>query len=229
MSRRLADKVCVVTGASSGIGQAIASAFADEGGKVLGLARSFAASPIELQSGRVSEVGVDVSDEAAVDAGFAALEGIDILVNNAGVGSFALLSDTALADLRAMLDVHIIGTFLCCRAALRHMAARRCGHIVNISSTAVHNPFPECAGYTAAKMGQLGLGNVLREECRDLNVRVSSLALGAVDTRIWDDRPGFDRSKMIAADKLAGLVVDIVTRPELSIDELLVVPPGGNL
>ena len=229
MSARLTDKVCVVTGASSGIGAAIATAFAAEGGKVLGLARRFAPAAIELRAGRVSEVGLDVSDEVAVDSGFAALDGIDILVNNAGVGSFAPFAETALADLRAMLDVHIVGTFLCCRAALRHMAEQRRGHIVNISSTAVHNSFPQCAGYTAAKMGQLGLGRVLREECRELDVRVTSLEPGAVDTPIWDGRPGFDRSKMIAAEQLAGLVVDIVTRPEISIDELLVVPPGGNL
>jgi 3-oxoacyl-[acyl-carrier protein] reductase len=231
MSGRLDRKVCVVTGASSGIGAAIARAFAAEGGAVVGFARRFAVAQIARQPARgaVLEVGLDVTDEKAVEAGFAELSRVDLLVNNAGVGTFTPLIESDVAALRTMLEVHIVGTFLCCREALRKMVKQESGHIVNIGSTVVDNAFPNCSGYTAAKAGQIGLSRVLREECREHGVRVTSLIPGAVNTPIWDDRPGFDRDKMLKPDALADLVVEIVTRPALSIEDVRVVPPGGNL
>ncbi len=230
MSGRLAGKVAVVTGASSGIGAAIARGLAGEGAAVVGLARRFAEqAALAPEPGRVVEARLDVTDEAVVTALLGGLPRIDVLVNAAGVGTFGRLVDSSTEDLRAMLEVHVVGTFLCCQAALRQMAGQGSGHILNITSTAVHSTFTECAGYTAAKCGQLGLSRVLREECRELGVRVTTLAPGAVDTPIWDDRPGFDRAKMLAPDQLAELVVEVVARPELAVEDLLVVPPAGNL
>jgi len=231
MTRQLEGRICVVTGASSGIGAAIARTFAAQGGAVVGFARRFAAPSIDAlpAAGQVLEVGLDVTREGDVDARFSELAQVDVLVNCAGVGSFGLLADSAVADLRAMLEVHIVGTFLCCRAALRSMRERNTGHIINIGSTAVTSTFAACSGYAAAKAGQMALSRVLREECRAHDVRVTSLSPGAVDTPIWDEREGFDRSKMLAPDDLAGLVVDIVARPSLSVDDILVLPPAGNL
>ncbi len=231
MSGRLEGKICVVTGASSGIGAAIARAFAAEGAAAVGFARRFAEGrcPEQPPAGRVSEVGLDVTREADVDARFGELPHVDVLVNNAGVGFFGPLAESSVDDLRAMLEVHVVGSFLCCRAALGSMFARSTGHIVNIGSTAVGSTFTDCSGYSAAKSAQMALSRVLREECRAHDVRVTSLSPGAVNTPIWDDREGFDRSKMLSPDELAGLVVEIVTRPALSVDDLLVVPPAGNL
>ena len=164
-----------------------------------------------------------------VRARFAELPSLDVLVNAAGVGSFAPVHAAEVADLRAMLEVHVVGTFLCCREALRLMQPRRRGHLVNVGSIAATRVFTECGGYTAAKAGQLGLTRVLAEEARAYDVRVTALLPGAVDTPIWDSRPGFDRDKMLRADDLAQLVVDLVARPRLSIDEIIVLPPGGTL
>jgi len=222
---------CVVTGASSGIGAAVAAAFAAEGAVVVGVARRFSATELAAPApaGAVTELQLDVADEARVDALFAAIGDVDVLVNNAGVGYFAPLERMELAQLREMLDCHVVGTFLCSRAALRAMKARQRGHIVNVISTAAIDTFTECSGYTAAKLGQLGLTRVLREEARAYDVRVTALIPGAVDTPIWDTRPGFDRSKMLPSSELAAAIIDVVTRPAIAVDEIVIRPPAGNL
>jgi NAD(P)-dependent dehydrogenase (short-subunit alcohol dehydrogenase family) len=230
VSARLAGRVCAVTGASSGIGQAIARAFAAEGAAVIAYARRFRADRADaLAAGRVAEVGLDVADEAQVRARFGELRALDVLVCAAGTGAFAPIATARVDDLRAMLETHVVGTFLCAREALRLMRPARRGHIVNVSSHAAHRGFAECGGYTAAKAGQLGLTRVIAEEARAYDVRVTALLPGATDTPIWDDRPGFDRSKMMRADDVAGVVVDLVCRPGVAVEELVVMPPGGAL
>jgi NAD(P)-dependent dehydrogenase (short-subunit alcohol dehydrogenase family) len=228
---RLIGKVAVVTGASTGIGAAIAAKLAREGAAVVGFARRFEANrlPAEPRPGQVIQVALDVTDERAVRERFFELPGVDILVCSAGIGRFAPVVNAELADLRAMLDVHVVGTFLCAREALRRMQREKQGHIVTIASVAAQRAFAECAAYTAAKAGQLGLTRVLAEEARPYDVRVTSILPGPTDTSIWDDRPGFDRSKMMRADDVAGFVVSIIARPAIAVEEVVVMPPGGAL
>jgi NAD(P)-dependent dehydrogenase (short-subunit alcohol dehydrogenase family) len=227
---KMHGKVCAVTGASSGIGQAIARAFAAEGATVIGYARRFRdESAAAAGPGRVAEVALDVTDEAQVRARFAELDALDVLVCSHGTGTFGPIATASVADLRAMLDSHVVGTFLCAREALRLMRPARRGHIVNVSSHAALRAFADCGGYTAAKAGQLGLTRVLAEEARGDDVRVTALMPGATDTPIWDDRPGFDRSKMMRCDELASIVVELVLRPGVAIEELVVTPPAGAL
>jgi NAD(P)-dependent dehydrogenase (short-subunit alcohol dehydrogenase family) len=228
---RLIGKVAVVTGASTGIGAAIAAALAREGAAVVGFARRFEANrlPAEPRPGEIVEVALDVTNEAAVRERFFELPGLDILVCSAGVGKFSPIITTELADVRAMLDVHVIGTFLCAREALRRMQPQRRGHIVTIASVAAQRAFAECSGYTAAKAGQLGLTRVIAEEARPYDIRVTAVLPGATDTTIWDDRPGFDRSKMMRAADVAGLVVSVIARPTVAVEELVISPPGGAL
>jgi 3-oxoacyl-[acyl-carrier protein] reductase len=164
-----------------------------------------------------------------VKARFAELPEIDILVCSAGVGTFAPVVNASVAELREMLEVHVVGAFLCAREALRRMQPRRRGHIVMIGSHAAHESFTECGGYTAAKAGQLGLGRVIAAEARPYEIKVTSLLAGATDTPIWDDRPGFDRSKMMKPEDVAGFMVSIVARPNISVEEITVRPPSGAL
>jgi NAD(P)-dependent dehydrogenase (short-subunit alcohol dehydrogenase family) len=231
--QRLLGKYAMVTGGSSGIGAACAAALAAEGAAVMSTARRFAAGPADLATrpalGEVVHAHLDVTDEAEVVARFAELPELDIVVCSAGIGSFGPLVRATAADLRAMLDVHIVGTMLCAREALRRMQPRRRGHIVAIGSHVAHRAFAECSGYTAAKAGQLGLMRVLAEEARAYDIRVTSLLPGATDTPIWDDRPGFDRTKMMQPADIAGLLVSIVSRPGISIEEVTVTPPAGAL
>jgi len=229
VSQRFEGKICVVTGASSGIGRAIAQALAGEGGRVIGFARRFETTsvPGAPDAGAVLEARLDVSDEAMVADRFAALDRVDVLINAAGDGYFAPFDEASVDDIRTMLDVHVIGTFLCSREALRRMNGS--GHVINIGSIAARDTFEGSAGYTAAKMGQLGIGRVLTLEARERGALVTTVMPGAVNTPIWDGREGFDRGKMMQPDDFAGLVLDILARPGLGTAEVTVTPPGGNL
>ena len=228
--KRLLGKFAIVTGGSSGIGAACAELLAEEGAAVLACGRRFAPGAIQAPVlGEVSRCHLDVTDEAQVQAAFAAMPQIDIVVLAAGTGTFAPVVSCGVADLRAMLDVHIVGTLTCAREALRAMQPRRSGHIVVIGSHAAHHGFTDCGGYTAAKAGQLGLTRVLAAEARPHDVRVTALLAGATDTPIWDDRPGFDRSKMMKPEDVAGFLLSIVERPQIAVEEVVVTPPAGVL
>ncbi|HTL38826.1 MAG TPA: SDR family oxidoreductase [Kofleriaceae bacterium] len=229
--KRLLGKFALVTGGSSGIGAACAQALAGEGAAVLACGRRF--SPDEAATapalGQIANAHLDVTNEAEVKARFAQLPELDIVVLSHGTGTFAPILNASTADFREMLEVHITGSFFCAREALRRMQARRKGHIVFIGSHVAHNTFSDCGGYTAAKAGQLGLARVLGAEAKPFDVRVTSLLAGATDTPIWDDRPGFDRSKMMKPAEIAGFVISIVSRPGIAIDEVTVMPPAGAL
>lgn len=230
--KRLLGKFALVTGGSSGIGLACAQALAAEGAAVLACGRRFsrgngpAATPA---LGEIVQAHLDVTDEAEVQQRFAELPEIDILVCSAGVGTFGPIVNSPVADLRAMLDVHIVGTHLCAREAMRRMIPRKRGHIMVIGSHVAHRAFTDCGGYTAAKAGQLGLVKVLAEEARPYDIRVTALLPGATDTPIWDDRPGFDRAKMMTPADVAGFLVSIVARPGISVEEVTLTPPAGAL
>ncbi len=228
--KRLVGKFAIVTGGSSGIGAACAQAMAGEGAAVVATGRRFPAVELGKPAlGEVQHQHLDVTDEAEVDARFAALPEVDIVVCSAGVGFFDPIARQDTAKLREMLDVHIVGTFLCARAALRRMQPRRRGHIVMINSHVAHRAFADCGGYTAAKAGQLGLARVLAEEARAYDIRVTSLLPGATDTPIWDDRPGFDRAKMMQPEDVASFLVSILARPGMAIEEVTMTPPAGAL
>lgn len=245
----LAGTACVVTGASSGIGAQVAQALAAERARVVGVARRFAPGPlvptwprdgsgIGSDNKQPAQLQLDITDEAVVSERFAeiaAVRGgrIDSLVMAAGTAGFGPLAETSAAELREMLEVHVVGTLACARAAVGFMLPPGRGHIVVVSSVAAVRPLADCAAYAAAKAGQLMLTRVMAEELRPRGVRVTSLIVGAVDTPLWDARPGFDPARMMRVGDVAALVVDVLGRqaasPSLSIDELVVLPPGGVL
>ncbi len=230
MSKRLLGKFAIVTGGTSGIGAACATALAAEGAGVVSCGRRFPVRPANSPAlGEIVTTHLDVTDEVEVTARFAEPPELDIVVLSAGVGTFGPIANASALALREMLDVHIVGTMLCAREAIRRMMPRRRGHIVIIGSHVAHRSFTDCGGYTAAKAGQLGLSRVLAEEARPYDIRVTSLLPGATDTAIWDDRPGFDRAKMMKPDDVAGFLVSIVARPGIAVEEVILTPPAGAL
>lgn len=230
MSKRLLGKFAIVTGGTSGIGAACATALAAEGAAVMSCGRRFPGGPARIPAlGEIAPAHLDVTDETEVRARFAELPELDIVVMSAGTGTFGPIANAKAIDLREMLDVHIVGTMLCAREAIRRMMPRRRGHIVVINSHAANKAFTDCSGYTAAKAGQLGLTRVLAEEARPYDIRVTALLPGATDTAIWDDRPGFDRAKMMKPEEVAGFLVSIVSRPGIAVEEVTLTPPAGAL
>lgn len=228
--KRLLGKYALVTGGSSGIGSACAHALAAEGAAVVAASRRYPQGAVATPNlGELVMAHLDVTDERGVAARIDALPELDILVCSAGVGTFGPIVHASAAELREMLEVHVVGTLICAREAMRRMQPRRKGHIVVIGSHAAHHAFTDCGSYTAAKAGQLGLVRVLAAEARPYDVRVTALLAGATDTPIWDDRPGFDRSKMMKPADVASFMLSIVARPGIAVEEVTVTPPAGVL
>ena len=194
----LKDKVTVVTGASSGIGSAIALRFAAAGSRVVLSARredklQQVAKQLLDGGGEALIVPADVTRYAQVEALVAAtLErfgSIDILVNNAGHAVAKPLAESSVEEIDAQIDSNLRGVCYGCRAVLPHMIQRRQGQIINIGSICSRNHYPNYAAYVAAKFGVLGLTRSVYEEVRQYGIRMNVLCPAAVNTA-WGDLAG---------------------------------------
>lgn len=227
MGRPLQGRTAVVTGASRGIGLAIASALAAAGARVALLARSSAElerHAAELGGGAVG-ITCDVGDLASVDAAVRRLrerfgaDAPDVLVNNAGYFSVQPLESTSPETFARTLGVNLAAPFLFVHALVPAMKARGHGHLVTIGSVADHVPFPGNAAYAASKYGLRGLHEVMRVELRGTGVRTTLVSPGSVDTGLWSadnlaaraDIP--PRSQMLDAQAVADAVLYAVTQP----------------
>lgn len=179
-------KSIIVTGASSGIGQATALGFLEAGWRVGLLARR--AEPLqkmEQEFENAVALPADVTDEAAVDAAFQKFCAngpcLDVLFNNAGLGVVSqTIDEIAFSDWKNMVDVNLTGMFLCARAAFRHMRAQtpQGGRIINNGSISAHVPRPGSTCYTATKHGVLGLTKTLALDGRPFNIACGQIDIG---------------------------------------------------
>jgi NADP-dependent 3-hydroxy acid dehydrogenase YdfG len=234
VSGPLDGRSAVVSGASRGIGAAIARALAGAGARVAMLARSrdaLATRAAELGSNAVP-LPCDLADPDAVRRAAGEISTLfdgapSILVNNAGLFVLSPVERLEPATFRAALDVNLMAPFLLVRAFLPAMRARGTGHIITIGSIADHIAFPENAAYAASKFGVRGLHEVLRAELRATGVRATLVSPGPTDTPLWDavepdTRPGFTpRASMLRPDAVAEAVLFALTRePAVNIDEI---------
>ena len=185
----LNGKHAVVTGASRGIGLAVARALVAHGARVTLMARDEAALAVAAQSmdGAVGWRVVDVADADSVAAAFAHAGAVDILVNNAGQAASAPFGRTDAALWQRMLDVNLTGAYHCIQAALPGMVDKGWGRIVNVASTAGLTGYRYVAAYCAAKHGLVGLTRALALEVAAKGVTVNAVCPGFTETDIVRD------------------------------------------
>jgi 3-oxoacyl-[acyl-carrier protein] reductase len=189
---KLQDKVALVTGASRGIGRAIALALAGEGAKVVvNYARSSEAAEevvteISTRGGEAIALRADVSQEQEVDSliksTLAKFARIDVLVNNAGITRDSLLMRMKLEDWQAVIALNLTGVFLCTRAVTKPMLKQRSGRIINITSVAGQMGNPGQANYSAAKAGVIGFTKTTAKELASRGITVNAVAPGFIVT-----------------------------------------------
>jgi 3-oxoacyl-[acyl-carrier protein] reductase len=229
----LESKVALITGASRGIGLAIARSLAALGAKIGLCARDpgrliGVAAEFERHGVPVLAVPADVSrpGEIAllVQKTEQSLGPIEILVNNAGIGLFAPIQDASEANWDAVLDTNLKSVFLLSRAVAPGMIARRGGHIVNIASLAGKNSFAGGGIYCASKWGLLGLTECMAEDLRPHGIRVSAVCPGSVATD-FSPHGNKDPRKMLQPEDVAHAVEAILTQaPQSFISEILLRP-----
>jgi NADP-dependent 3-hydroxy acid dehydrogenase YdfG len=224
----LVDLAAVVTGASRGIGRAVALALAAAGSRVLAVSRTGGghAEP------RIVDFEVDLVMPGSVESVIRAADETfgrspDVLVNNAGAFLIAPISDTSPESFDRLVALNLSVPFRLVRAFLVGMRRRRRGHIVSLGSVADHVPFPGNGAYAASKFGLRGLHEVLRAEIGGTGIRATLISPGAVDTTLWNElapeiRGSFPAAEeMLATSDIADAVLYAISRPtRVSVDEI---------
>ena len=228
------SKIAVVTGASSGIGEAAARALAADGWQVIVAARRLDRLERIAEEIGGQALALDVTDDASV-AHFAKTVGeVDVLVNNAG-GALGLdsVAEASLEDWQWMYDTNVLGTLRVTKAVLPGLKARR-GLVINMGSIAARVPYVGGAGYNAAKHGIAAMSRVLRLENADIPLRVCEIDPGRVKTdfSLVRFKGDADKADAVYADKLNLTAEDVAEAirwvaslpPHVNIDELRIMP-----
>ena len=232
---RLQDQVAVITGASSGIGAAIARAYAKEGAHVVIAARSAdklqaVAGDINEHGGKATAIGCDVTSESSVQALFERVASdcaqLDLLVNNAGLAKGAPTDALSFEVWREVMSVNLDGAFLCSREAFKLMKKQNRGRIINIGSLSAKMPRVNSAPYTTSKAALEGLTRSLALDGRAYGISVGVLQPGNTMTPIWDGRKETVAAEgAMSADDLAQVAVAMASLPDgVSVLESTVLP-----
>lgn len=215
----LKEKVVIVTGASRGLGHAIASLFADHGATVVAAARDKMALNKLAQTfqgkGEIVPYACDITQSEQVQQLiYSTIDQhgkLDILINNAGVGTMGPVHELAEADWDTMMAVNLKGPYLTCKFAIPHFIKRQSGHIINISSVAGTVTFKGGGGYCASKFGLMALTDVLTQELKPHKVKVSVICPGSIQT----DFSGFEaKSYALQPEQVAKVAYDMAVAPD---------------
>jgi NADP-dependent 3-hydroxy acid dehydrogenase YdfG len=244
MAGKLDGKVALVTGASSGIGEATALALAAEGARVALAARR--ADRLENLTKRISDNGglampiiADVADEAQAHDMLLKTNAewgrVDILVNNAGVMQLGSIDGANTEEWRSMLNINLLGLMYATHAALPLMKTQGGGHIVNISSTSGREVLANAAVYAATKFGVGAFSEALRKEVYTNKIRVTLIEPGAVATELGEKiadtgaqewaKKWLESKTPLASEDIAAAIVYAVTQPpHVNVNEILLRP-----
>lgn len=239
---RLDGKVAIVTGASSGIGEATAIALAEEGARVAGAARRtdrLKGLAERIGADKFLAVTADVREEAdcqrIVHETLSKWGRIDILVNNAGVMLLGPVPGADTEDWRRMIDTNLCGLIYCTHKALPTMLEQKSGHIVNISSVAGRTAGPVSGVYNLTKWGVNGFSESLRQQVHKHNIRVTWIEPGAVATELRDHitvpsvkedvNRWAESMEQLESEDIAAAIVYAVTQPRrVNVNEILIRP-----
>jgi NADP-dependent 3-hydroxy acid dehydrogenase YdfG len=245
MTDSLKDKVAIITGASSGIGEATARRLAESGVRVVLAGRRVErletlAADIEHREGAALVAPTDVTDERSVHrlarTALDAFGRIDILINNAGIMPLSPISKLKVEEWDRMIDVNIKGVLYCVAATLPTMLEQRSGHIINVSSVAGRRPFPSGTVYSATKFAVRAISQGLRLELSPIEgIRVTDIEPGVVATElthhITDNETANRFHEMWAAKTplesidIAETILFVLSRPDhVNVNEILVRP-----
>jgi NAD(P)-dependent dehydrogenase (short-subunit alcohol dehydrogenase family) len=238
MTKDMSERVAVVTGASSGIGAAIARKFAEAGIKTVLAARTAdklesIAADINGKGGTALACVTDITQEAQIiglfESTMAAYGRVDILVNNAGLADHIPTVDLSLAEWQRSIDVMLTGPFLCGREAMRVMVRQKRGRIINIGSVSSRRPRPNTIGYAAAKFGLHGITQSMALDGREHGITVSIIDPGVTDSHLAGARlrPKRPATQMMKAEEIAEIALLIARLPdETNLMEAVVLPIG---
>jgi len=230
-----------ISGASSGIGRALAIESAKRGYLVYGTSRSIERltdlsklvdSVVDFANFQVSVC--DISNRSEVEKyvkGAFGDNAPDVLINSAGVTSFKEALDTDLEETEQIIFTNLLGSIYTIKSVLPAMVKRRSGMIVNINSVAALDRLKGSSVYSATKAGLLQFSRVLREEVRENNIKIIDILPGATETPIWHEKVRAKYSdKMMSPEKLAGYIIDFVEDESNIVQEEVVFRPiTGNL
>jgi 3-oxoacyl-[acyl-carrier protein] reductase len=234
MAEMFLNKVALVTGGSRGIGFAIAEALVRRGAHVAITGRdpSYLAEAEEKLSGhpgRIQAISADVRKledvRHTVQQVVETFGGLDVLVNNAGVGYFADVADLTDDQWHTVIGTNLTGVFYCCRECVPHLRNRGSGWIINISSLAGDNWFPQGSAYCASKAALNAFSESLMQEVRHDGIRVSYVMPGSVATQFAGhvvDGPSWK----LSPDDVAQVVIDLIGHNALSLPSRVEIRPS---
>jgi NADP-dependent 3-hydroxy acid dehydrogenase YdfG len=248
MTENIQNKVIVITGASSGMGEAAARYMASLGASVvLGARRADRieklADEIKASGGKALAVTTDVTKreavQALVDAAVETYGRIDVLINNAGIMPLSPLERLRVEEWDQMIDVNLKGVLYGIAAALPYMKAQKSGHIINLSSVAGHKLFGGSAVYSATKFGVRAISEGLRQEVKPYNIRTTIISPGAVKTELLEHITEKDIQQAnqdyvsevgVSADTFGRLIAFVVGQPDdVDVNEILFRPTAQEL
>ncbi len=248
MSNNIAGKIVVITGASSGLGEATARLLSAEGASVVLGARRVdrlrsLADELTGRGGKALAVTTDVTQRdqvtRLVDAAVRTYGRIDVLINNAGLMPQSLLEHLKVDEWDRMIDVNIKGVLYGIAAALPHMKRQKAGHIINVSSVAGHKVRPGATVYAATKYAVRALSEGLRQEVKPYNIRTTVISPGAVASELPNSVTDPDAAERIRkfyeevaipADSFARAVAFAMSQPEeVDVNEILFRPTRQEL
>lgn len=232
----------LITGATKGIGLAASRAFAAAGYDLVLVARDRAAlgalaDDLSTSGAQVVVASVDLADAKALEAQIAALyppgSAPDVVINNAGAAYTGSLVEMPLERWQWLIQLNLTSVLQVCRVIVPLMRAAGGGRIINVSSHAAHNAFPDWGAYCVSKAALASFSRCLAVEERSHGIQVSTLTLGAVNTPLWDSETvdsRFDRRAMLDASRAAEALLYLAQQPSTQVvEDLTLMPAAGVL